>query len=472
MGGPSVRIGAAKGSAGLIAVVTCVYLLSSLGLSAGLAQAADSKQPKAQANQITGVKGFGMDFDAGCMALHALGAALGASGHSATYVRLVALSGAAFKFVYDTTEAYEPLRDIFPIDVLQTASQASGFCDARWAVGLPIAEVKAIVKREIDAGHPLLASFLKNDAYRGIFLIVGYDFDAQVFYLQGAFRDSAYVSVPIPARWDGPTASPSGWADNPMFILGAYDETRGSDASLGLDRATVTTGIALLKGGTLVYGSHPGESSYMGEPGLHEATYGIGAYRLLALDVGNGDLVTRRGEEEEVNFGLVWRLDAQLGQLESDRINAATALNYLVSRVAAGKSIEVEETVANIRKTAADVAALRKIFWDQIPQHVNTPERILAYVKSSGSIVFSFAGNDKYFEDLKGRGLRTFKTRWGPVIIEDSPERRLRARMIVRGLEARERGSLGMMEAVEAFIGPDSGAPAPEPRTGGPRQRR
>lgn len=442
------------------------------GLTPDLSMGADAENLPLRSNQVPGIKAFTMDFDSGSMALHALGAALAASGHPSTYHRLVALCGAGFKFVYDTTEAYEPLRDVFPVDVLRDASSVTGFPDAHWEAGRSLADVKAIVKREIDQGRPLLAPFLKNDAYHGFFLIVGYDFDAGVFYLQGALRDSAYASVPIPKRWDGPTASPVGWADNPVFTLGAYDEGHGSDGALGLDKAMITTGMTLLRGGTLTYGSHPGELPYMQAPGPHLATYGIPAYRLLSLDVGGGDLIVRKGSEDEANFGLIWRLDAQLGQLETDRANAATALSYLVPRVSGGKSVEVEELVANVHRTVTDVVALRKIFWDEIPHQINSPETIVSYVKNSNSMVFSFAGNDRYFQDLGDRGLRAFKTRWGPVIIADSPEKRLQARVLVRSLEARERASLGMMEGIEDFIAPDLGVPPPEPRKGGPRQRR
>jgi hypothetical protein len=234
----------------------------------------------------------------------------------------------------------------------------------------------------------------------------------------------------------------------------------------------ITTGISLLKGGKLSYGSHQGEQSYMRAAGPHEAAYGIPAYRLLARDVASADLVLKRGAEDEANFGLIWRLDAQIGQLEHDRTNAATALGYLVSRVSEGKSVEVEELVTNLEKTAEDAAALRKIFWDQIPYQINTPDKIIVYVKGSNSAVFSFAGNDKHFQDLEDRGLRVFKTRWGPVIIDDSAEKRLRARILVRSLEARERGSIVMMEGIENHIAPDLGVPPPEPRTGGPRHRR
>jgi hypothetical protein len=413
-----------------------------------------------------------MDFDSGCMALESLGSALDAVGHPSPRVRLAAVSGSCFKFVYDTTGAYEPLRDLFPTDVLRKACDAMGFPDAHWEAGRPVSEVKAAVKREIDAGRPLLAPFLKNDAYHGFFVIVGYDYDAGVLYLEGALRDSGYVSVPIPERWDGPTAGPAGWADNPVFVLGEYREEEGSGAALGLDKALATDGIVSLKGGRLAYGSHPGELAYMEEPGPRQALYGLPAYRLLARDAAEGDLVVERSGREEADFALIWRLDAQLGQLEKDRGDAATALTYIVARVSGGKSIEVEDLVANVRRTVDDVKALRKIFWDEPGPQVDTPDEIVDYVKNSGSIVFSFAGHDKYKEELAGRGLKAFRTRWGPVIVADSPEKRLRARTLVRSLEARERATEVALEGIEDFIGPDLGVPPPEPRTGGPRQRR
>jgi hypothetical protein len=444
-------------------------LLVFLILTSGAASLGVADRGKlAGANTVPLVKPFPMDFDAGSMAIRALGSCFEVYGHWSTYHYLVALSGSGFKFVYDTTDAYEPLRDLFPLDVLRTASDAAGFRDAHWEMDLPITAVKEIVKREVDKGHPLIAPFLKNDAYHGFFIIAGYDFDTGVFYLQGAFRDSNYVTVPIPESWSGPTASPMGWATNPIFVIGDLVEDR-DNVDRGTDKAMVTTAISMLKGGTLAYGMHQGERQYMA-PGVHQAAFGLPAYRLLSWDVENRPAVVEQDGKEVANFGLIWRLDAQLGQLNHDRRYAAQAFDYLVSRVAGGKSVEVEQLSANVERTAAEATDLRKIFWDQIPYALNTVDAVAGYVARSNSVVFSFAGRDRLFQDLADRGLKVFRTRWGPVIVSDSPEKRLRAKIMVKSLEARERASMKMMEELVEFIGPDLGIPPPEPR--GPALRR
>jgi hypothetical protein len=315
----------------------------------------------------------------------------------------------------------------------------------------------------------VIAPFLKDDPHRGFFIITGYDFDSGIFYLQGAFSDSTYVTVPVPKTWDGPTVSPMGWATNPIFVIGALDESQQQDR--GLDRALVVTGIDMLKGGNLPYGVHEGEKAYMRSGGSHEAAYGIPAYRLLSWDIEKRDLTVRRDGEDTLNFGLVWRIDSQLGQLEHDRKYAATALNYLISRVAGGKSVEVQAIIDNIEKTTADVKDIRKIFWDKIPESVNSVDALLQYVRSSKSIVFSFAGRDRFFADLRNQGLQVFKTQWGPMVVDDSRDKRLRAKIMVKSLEARERASLRMMEEIVNYIADDLGVPRLEP-TAGKRHRK
>jgi hypothetical protein len=462
-------MGLRRGVRGLVAGVGLVLWLS-VGLAAEPAFGADRVAPGQRSNQVPGVKPFPLDLDAGSMSLRAAVSCLEAYGRPSSYARIQALSGACLKFVYDTTEAYEPLRDLFPVDVLKAACRAADLADAHWELDLPMAAVKDLVKREIDKGHPVIAPFLKPDAYHGFFLIVGYDFDAGVFYLQGALRDTVYARVPIPDQWSGPTASPMGWATNPVFVGGDYLQNTEADA--GLDRGMIETGIDLMRGGELTYGVHDGERAYMASPGPHTAAFGIPAYRLLAWDVAKTPVVVERDGREEANFGFLWRLDAQLGQLEHDRTYATEAMDFLLSRVSGGKSIDVEALATNMDRTAGEAAALRKIFGDTVPYEVNTVDGMVQYVGGSGSIVLSFAGRDRLIEDLKARGLKALKTRWGPVIVADSPEKRLQARMLVRSLESRERASLAMMEQVVTFIGPDLGVTPPEPTRPTRRRRK
>lgn len=417
----------------------------------------------ARSNQVPGIKPFSSDESS--MALNALGTCLGAYNYPVLFQRLVFLSGAAFTFVYDTTEAYEPLGDLYPVDLLGAACSNLGFQSARWYTGGSIEEVKALIKGQIDDGHPVIAPFLNRDTDRGFFLVVGYDFDSNVFYIQGRRRDSTYSVTPIPEHWTGPTASPAGWADNPVFVVGPSPGQGVSDQLL--DREVIARGIGLLEGGRLAYGNNPGERAFIRTPGPHEAAYGLPAYRLLSSDVGGGQLIVDEGGGEEVNLGLIWRINNQLEQLEEYRNNAGGSIALLARVTAGANAFEVEDLADNLRKTSADAGRLRRMFWDMIPHNVGTPDSIVKYVNASRSMVFSFAGYDKYFQDLEDRGLHVYKTRSGPVIVQDLPEKRLDAKILAKSLEARERSSLAAMKEVLSYIGPEpesKEAPAPAVR--------
>ena len=183
---------------------------------------------------IEGVGGFPLDRDSGSMCLHALLSCLKATGNPSVYYNLVGFSRSAFKFVYDSTEAYEPLRDLYPVDVLRQAAVAEGYPESRWETNKSINTVKSLIKQEIDSGRPVIAPFLRNDAYHGFFVITGYDYEQEIFYLQGALDlDSGYVSVPIPDYWDGPTASPAGWARNPSIRARPEEGRAGKEGSPG-----------------------------------------------------------------------------------------------------------------------------------------------------------------------------------------------------------------------------------------------
>jgi hypothetical protein len=439
-----------------------LVLMLAILLAAGFALGATRNADLKGANRIPGIKPFSRDVGSSSMALNALSSCLGAYGPTPSYYRLVTMSGAGFKFVYDTTEAYEPLRDLLPVDVLQTASAALGFTGAHWELGKPIKAVELVIKHEVDAGHPLIAPNLVDDTYHGFAVVAGYDFATGVLLLQGAMGDTSYTTVPIPASWSGPTASPSGWATNPVFVIG--EPPSPTEQRLDLDKTMIETGIAMLKGGTLAYGTHPGEAAYLGSPGPHKAIYGIPAYRLLAADVGSSQLILSRPEGDSLNFALIWRLDSQLGQLEHDRHNAVVGLDYLTSRVTGGKSVAVDALRSNVEKTAADAKQAATIFWDLIPYQMSTVDGVANYVQSSKSIVFSFAGRDVLLQALKDKGFQVFKTPRGPVLVADSPEKRLQARIVVKSLESREKATLHMMEEIVSYIGADLGVPAPEPK--------
>lgn len=407
--------------------------------------------PSEGARVLDGVKGFPPDYDSGSMAFYALSSCIEAVRDAAGYYSLVGVSGAAFKFVYDSTEAYEPLRDLYPVDVLPLAAEAKGFPAAHWEINKPIDTVKSLIKREIDGGRPLVAPFLKNDAYHGFFVIAGYDYERNILYLQGALGlDSGYVEVPIPDSWDGPTVSPEGWARNPVFVLGEMGPLvteRGAH-----ERMSVEAGIRLLKGGTLEYGTHPGEHQYMRVPGPHRAHYGLPAYDILAVDV-EKSLLLVDGGEQVLDSGLIWRLNSQLGQLQHDRHRGAAYLRTLSAHLPDEHSLLLKDIMDTFEKVVADVRSLRKVFWDPVPVWCSRPEDVVRYIEQKQSIVFRVPEDDGMLSALDALGYEAHGGPWGPVVVRDSPEKRLRAKMFVISILSREKNSLYLMEQIVDHIG-------------------
>jgi hypothetical protein len=409
-------------------------------------------------NRIDGVESFPLDYDSGAMSVHALRSALKAYGVTSSYERLVGRSMAAFKFVYDSTEAYEPLRDLYPVDGLATAARAMGFGNAHWEINKPIAEVKKLIKDEIDRGHPLIAPFLLPDAYHGFFVITGYDLERNIIYLQGAFgANSSDRTVPIPDEWDGPTVSPLGWATNPVFVIGPMPVSR----SAGAEDLVLQGAVDLFKGGKLAYGEHPGEGRYIRTPGVHEAVYGLAAYEVLSRDVENEELVFDSGKEARLNFGFIWRIDSQVGQLEHDRRAGWYALGDVSIRPDSDAGLLLRQVVTNFTRASEDASSLRDVFWHEIPDTIGTAEEVEAYVNHTCSIVFKLPDDEHVRDDLYKAGRETFETPWGWLVVDDSSEKRKAAKMLVRSIEARDKNSLNLME--EIIGDPDSGIGGTEP---------
>jgi hypothetical protein len=421
-------------------------------LGAAAAPAAGPGQGPGDARVLEGIEGFRPDYDSGNMGLHALSSCLKPLGAESGYYMLVGLSRCAFKFVYDTTEAYEPLRDLYPMDALRQAGEAVGFPDCHWEVNKSINTVKSLIKQEIDGGRAVIAPFLLPDAYHGFYVITGYDYARGLFYVQGAFEpDSGYVTVAIPDFWDGPTASPEGWARNPVFILG---EKRQEMSRRGTEeRKSVRMGIKLMKGGTLEYGTQPGERKYMRTPGPHEARYGLPAYDLLSHDVEAAPLIYGGDGLTTLNFGLIWRLDAQLGQLEHDRHHGSTYVRGLSRYLRFEQNMLLAEIMGNFENVVQDVRSLRKIFWDPVPDWCVNSDDVLRYIDSNGSIVYRVPDIRGIDTALASRDLSLYDTPWGRVVVLDSPSKRLKAKLLVKSIASREKNSLYVMQDIVEYIG-------------------
>ena len=422
------------------------------------------------ANRIDGIGDFPLEYESGSMALHALGSCTAYHGLRVGYQRLVGISGSAFKFVYDTTEAYEPLRDIAPVDILTRAAHTLGFHEAHWQTGLSIEGVRGLIRDEIDAGHPVLVPYLKSDAYHGFFIVTGYDFDKDSLFVEGAFEDSLpYLVIPFPDSWEGPTVSPAGWATNPVFVLGGRSERRQEVVDIG--KETILDGIDLMKGGSITYGAHPGAARFMRTKGPRQATYGLPAYDLLSSDLAEGKMVVRVGETDELNFALVWRLDAMLGQLVHDRLFGSLFLRMLTGGLPDEKVNTLNEVVTSFKATARDAQDLRKIFWDEVPPDLRTADEIADYIATSMSIVFAIGDDSVVREAAIEAGFNLFRTLWGWVIIEDTRDKRLAAVAHVRSIVFREERSIETLEAIVEHVGTRKGIERPG-KIGRPKKRK
>ncbi len=403
-----------------------------------------------EANIITNVRSYPIDHLSGSMALHALHSVLTTQGISGTYAKLVGVSGAVFRVVYDSTEAFEPLRDACPFDLLRTVAVRSGFPDAHWETGLTGDELRQIVKREIDSGRPLVSPLPKVDAYHGFNVITGYDYERDRFKVQGAFERKRAYSVPIPETWDGPTVSPAGWAKNPVFVLGeaADDSVMTADFYGGM----ATQGIGLLRGGTLVYGLHEGEARYMAGPGPHEARYGVPAYDILAWDVEQADIVIRHPDRDVLNFGLLWRVDAMVGLLEHDRMHGSEFGAILRGVLSQQQASLHDELVIGFNRIAGDAAELRRLFRHEIPDTLADPRAVVEYADRSNALVFGLPDREGLAPSLREMGRDVYDSPWGWVMVEDSPEKRLEAKMKVISIRNRDVRCLGLMEQVAECI--------------------
>ena len=410
-------------------------------------------------NRLTNVGGYAPNHLAGSMALYALNAIMTSQGKARYYENLLVESGAIFKFVYDTTEAYEPLRDISPVDLLHNAAAANGFPDAHWETGLTMAEVRDLIKHEIDAGRPLITPFLKGDEYHTFNIITGYDYERNELWVQGAFNRRRSFQIPIPDAWDGPTMSPAGWSTNPLFVLG-----KGS-----VDSATVTAdftdlireGIGLLEGGTMEYGRHEGEAAYMLTPGPHLARYGLPAYELLVEDVGEGDLTRVRGGEEELNLGLVWRIDVMVGLLESDRLGCSKFVTFLRRALPADLVTTLLQLSDNYDLTLAEATQLHDAFSQVISDSLIDPGEVVEYVKTSPAVIFRLPDSPGLADNLKSRGLAVYETQWGRVLVDDSHDKRIWAKTKAISLMSREHRSLALLKDIAHYL--ETGAVAEPP---------
>ena len=381
---------------------------------------------------IADVPSFARDYDAGSMAMAALEVALAVRGEDRPAWWLAGVSGDAFKFVYDPAPVFEPLRDRNPLDVLTIAGRAAGW-DGRWSIGTQVPAAEIAVREAVRKGAPVLAPFLGEAWYHGVVLVVGIDDTERRFHLQIARTDRAaargYETVAIPRSWNGPVPGDVAWADAPLFVLDGRT-TIPPPQQVGDD--ALARAIGLHAGAPLPYADHPGARCYSAVP-LAGRAAAQGEAALLALR----DDIAR---SESVGWDLIWRIDAQLGQLHYDRGNAARFLRWLADGHRA--ALPLLEAADGYAVTAAFAKRLQGAYWDKGWSDIADRRAVAEGIDRSASLVHAVGGLPPHEIAALQRVVTVLETPWGPAAIVDDHRRRQALVDLVDRIIAQERACI------------------------------
>lgn len=378
------------------------------------------------ASLVGGVPAFPHEDPAGGRAVRALHAAVSPLGVTAGYAEVAALSGAAFCFAYDAAPVFEPQRDLFPLDALRTGVRALGL-NGRWLANRPADDTLEQIGGALADGRPAVVPLYSLEGIHGFVVAVSCDPAERRLYVQDGERDFVAGMSPtvreiqLPEAWSGAVTGPLAWAACPAFLV-ERGAPLGWSAEGRLQRALLR-GAALLAGGHMPYRDCEGAREFAAVPlGGRQCAYGLPAYDALAADVG--------GAEWLGGFDLIWRMDAQVTQLQHNRENLARFLGSLPHPLA-------EEAAALCRTTAAEAADLAGRFWFRPTRNMELAADVMAAAGSSPAMLYwiGFSGEER--AKLASR-MPVVDTRWGPAAVVDTAPRRREAGALVRSMQRRE----------------------------------
>lgn len=381
--------------------------------------------------EIIQVPAYARNEAEGGQSVAALHAVLRSLGVSVRYEELWVLCGAAFSFVYDDAPVFEPLRDRLPLDTLLTGTRAMGL-NGRWLADQPTAAVLSQLEAALAQGRPAVVSLYGVEGYHGFAVATGYDPQEQRLQVQAAGRS---LRIPLPDPWWGAVTGPVAWARCPVFLV-EPQPVPGWTPEGRLSRA-LNRGAALIGGGSVAYRDCEGAREFSGVPlGGRNAQYGLPALDLLAADIG--------GAEWLGDFALIWRLHAQLGQLEQARRNAAAFFRTMPHPLA-GEAHDLS------RLTAELAADLRARFWYRPAHDVSTAADVMAQVGSSEAMLFWLGLSDEERARLGAR-MPVFQTPWGwTALYDSSPRRQSATAMVSRLRQADERLAVVLAKLANAL---------------------
>lgn len=397
-------------------------------------------------NQIDGVPPVSSEQAWAGKTLAFLHAALQPLGGDASEAFLAGVSGDAFIFTYLDAAVDEQQRDHWPVDVFAEAAEPFGY-HVEWVTDRPMEEVKAVVKREIDAGRPLLTHSL--DSRTHFFLIItGYDYDRGIFLVQGVdrlFSAAEYGEIAIPDGWTGAVPGETFWARNPIGIVSRVADVEPADRAQ-LARAALRRAIDLWEQPAFPFSDYWEEgdwarwASNLPLPEM-EQPLGAAAYDALERDVLNAETITG---------GMIWRLDEQFVVRKYRHLDAARFLREVRPLFSAEDAAVLETVAARFERTAEDGAAFYSMYWghaltEDPPQ---TPDEARARMDAAPNLVFGVPDeiDDETFAEWDD--CRVMRHPWGRIVIVDTPERRAHAAGLARALKAHGQESIELLRSV------------------------
>lgn len=352
---------------------------------------------------------FLLDPDAGDCGIYALQALLVALGRHLDYDTLKAVSGDAFKLVFDTAPVLEPLRDLTPNDFIRDALAALGIRGA-WHTGLSLDDLDRLLPAQLAAGFPVLTSHLLDTT--GYQLIVGYEPGdvPRVAVRAGLTHDDLQLAAqrplrwtPLDADWHGPVSSRARWDINPVFIIDDAIPPDHPDANPPLPtllRIATRTALRIAEVFEIPYGTSGLEHDLSEEPlAGRTAAHGAEAWAMLT------DYVRQRPPLDRSPF--IWQLDTLTRRLAHDR----DALARFFDRCAEETSTPdtTRATLRTLAQTARDIACgardLRQLVWLDDAAHATSAEDVQRLLTSTRALAYPLpAGDDELIEELARRG--------------------------------------------------------------------
>ena len=377
-----------------------------------------------------------------------LHAALQPLGCDVSEAFLAGISGDAFVFTYLDAAVDEQQRDHWPLDVFAAAAAPLGY-SVEWVTDLSVDEVKALVKREIDAGHPLITHSLDSRTHF-FHIIAGYDLDKGVLLVQGVdrlFGGTEYEEIVIPDGWSGAVPGETFWARNPIGVVSRLADVPGIDRR-HVARDALRRAIDLWEQPAFPFGDYWEEGDWArwaSNLPLHEMQQPLGA---AAYDAVERDVLNA----EEITGGMIWRLDEQFVVRKYRHRDAAQFLREVAPAFSAEDGETLETVAARFEEAAKDGDAFYRMFWGHAltEDAAKTAMEARRRMDDAPNLVFGIPDElgDEIFAQWEG--CRVMRHPWGRIVILDTPERRAHAAALARALKAHGEESVSLLRGVVA----------------------